>query len=459
MTLAPDTPLPDVDVTNGLSFEYEGKDDQVVRTVTLGGTAVTNVRTRKTTPRRSKVVTLERDDAFAAWWGSFIRGQKPTPERDKEPFRFMDLFSSVGGLSLGAMEALSSVGMRGMPLVAADVDPRALEVYKANLRPRTTIHESVRSMVDYRVSGRGEGARFAFNPTVTDDRLGNLTGAVDMILAGPPCQGHSSLNNHTRHEDPKNLLYLTVPAVAVAMGVRHVVIENVPNVVADKQGVVQTTMALLRDNGYNLTYGVLAADKFGWPQTRKRFFLVASLDTKPLPLGALNEMFARDALPVTWILDDLADMPLDEADPMCSVPVLSQANRDRVRYLFGEEDRYEIPIGNLRPPCHQNGTTYLATYGRMWPNKPAPTITGGFLTPGRGRFIHPTRPRVLTPREAARVQGFPDWFQFGVNPAEPPSRAELARWIGNAVPSLLGYVATLAAVGGQVKASELQEAV
>ena len=74
-----------------------------------------------------------------------------------------------------------------------------------------------------------------------------------MILAGPPCQGHSSLNNHTRHQDPKNFLYLTVPAVAVALGARHIVIENVPNVVADKYGVVQTTMALLRANGYHLT--------------------------------------------------------------------------------------------------------------------------------------------------------------------------------------------------------------
>lgn len=451
------TVLPDVDLTNGLSVRYEVNDSEATRTVTLGGKGVTHVRPRALARRGDNMRNLEAEDPFAAWWSGFIRGDKPTPERDKQPFRFVDLFASVGGLSLGAMEAMASLGMRATPLLAADVDARALEVYKANLRPRSTLQESVRGMVDFGVSGIGQGAKFAFTPTITDDRLGNLTGSVDMLLAGPPCQGHSSLNNHTRHEDPKNLLYLTVPAVAVAMGVKHIVIENVPNVVSDKQGVVQTTMALLRDSGYHVTYGVLAADKFGWPQTRKRFFLVASLDTQPLALGALKEMFTRDALPVEWMLDDLTGMPLDDTDPMSSVPVLSKENLRRVKYLF-DKDKHNLP-NVIRPDCHKNGTTYPATYGRMWADKPAPTITGGFLTPGRGRFLHPTERRVLTPREAARVQGFPDWFEFAVKPGEPPSRAELSRWIGNAVPSLLGYVATLAAVGGEVKASKPIDAV
>ena len=90
----------------------------------------------------------------------------------------------------------------------------------------------------------------------------------------------------------------------------------------------------------------------------------------------------------------------------------------------------------------------------MHRDQPAPTITGGFLTPGRGRFIHPTQRRVLTPREAARVQGFPDWFNFSTKSAEPPSRTELGRWIGNAVPSVLGFVATLSALGGEIKVAD-----
>jgi DNA (cytosine-5)-methyltransferase 1 len=117
-----------------------------------------------------------------------------------------------------------------------------------------------------------------------------------------------------------------------------------------------------------------------------------------------------------------------------------------------DNDEYTLPTA-IRPDCHKDGTTYEATYGRMYRDQPAPTITGGFLTPGRGRFIHPTQRRVLTPREAARLQGFPDWFRFTTK-SESPSRSELGRWIGNAVPSLLGCIATLSALGGELKVAD-----
>ena len=89
-------------------------------------------------------------DGFADWWNAFMRGPRQRPERDVDTLKFVDLFSSGGGgLSLGAMEAISSVGLRGQSLLAADVDAGALEVYKANLRPRADAHESVAGMVDF----------------------------------------------------------------------------------------------------------------------------------------------------------------------------------------------------------------------------------------------------------------------------------------------------------------------
>ncbi|KMO75869.1 putative BsuMI modification methylase subunit YdiO [Mycolicibacterium obuense] len=336
-------------------------------------------------------------------------------------------------------------------MLAADVDERALQVYRTNLRPRYVAPESVRGMFDFRVSGSGQAARFAYEPEALDERLLAMAGKIDMILAGPPCQGHSSLNNHSRHQDPKNLLYLTVPAAAQALDAKHVVIENVPNVVADRHGVVQTTISLLRGAGYNVTCGVLAADRFGWPQTRRRFFIVASKGANPLELDLLSTDFKRPALPVSWLLDDLAGRELDDLDVMQSVPQLSEENAMRVNWLH-DNDKYDLP-NVIRPDCHKDGTTYQAVYGRMKGNQPAPTITGGFLTPGRGRFVHPTLRRVLTPREAARIQGFPDWFDFVARPAEPPSRAEITRWIGNAVPSILGFFVTLAALGGELAAT------
>lgn len=426
----------------GVGVGYQVAQREVARHVTVGDRTIMHARPR--------LGTASGGDGFAEWWGSYIRGAKAPPDRTVKPLRFVDLFSSVGGLSLGAMEAASALGKRGLPLLAVDVDGRALQVYKANFRPRQVSSESVRGMLDFRVSGSGEDARFAYQPEVLDERLNALRGTVDLVLAGPPCQGHSSLNNHSRHEDPKNLLYLTVPAIAVALEARHIVIENVPNVVADKHGVVATTRGLLRDAGYNLTEGVLAADRLGWPQTRKRFFLVASRDTVPLDLAAISRDFVRDFLPVSWLLEDLAEHSLSISDVMHSVPQLSKENAVRVNWLH-DNDEYNLP-NEIRPDCHREGTTYPATYGRMYGDQPAPTITGGFLTPGRGRFVHPTRRRVLTPREAARIQGFPDWFNFVSNPSDQPSRAELSRWIGNAVPSLLGFVATLSALGGEATA-------
>lgn len=83
----------------------------------------------------------------------------------------------------------------------------------------------------------------------------------------------------------------------------------------------------------------------------------------------------------------------------------------------------------------------------MRPNEPAPTITTGFTTPGRGRHVHPTERRTLTPREAATLQGFPLNYRFITEKGSLPTRTQLAKWIGNAVPMPLGYAAALSALG------------
>ena len=135
----------------------------------------------------------------------------------------------------------------------------------------------------------------------------------------------------------------------------------------------------------------------------------------------------------------------DTEDLMDQVPQLSAENQDRINYLF-EHDLFDLP-NQVRPDCHKNGHTYPSVYGRLSWDKPSQTITTGFLTPGRGRYIHPSKRRVLTPREAARIQGFPDWFDF-VGQGEPPSRTSLSKWIGDAVPTPLGYAAVLTALSG-----------
>ncbi len=261
---------------------------------------------------------------------------------------------------------------------------------------------------------------------------------------GPPCQGHSNLNNKTRRDDPRNALYLAVPAVAVATGASAVIIENVPEVTAAKGDLVPTAIALLREADYEVEFGVLRATDVGWPQTRRRFFIVATRGWKPALFADVVEEQRAAPGGVDWLLQDLLDRPPD--DFMDQTPVLTAVNQERVDLLF-REGIFDLP-NHARPDCHKDGTTYGATYGRMKWAAPAPTITTGFGTPGRGRFVHPLRRRVLTPREAARVQGFPDWFDFSIN-GVAPTRSQLTTWIGNAVPAPLGRIAGLAALAGR----------
>jgi DNA (cytosine-5)-methyltransferase 1 len=114
---------------------------------------------------------------------------------------------------------------------------------------------------------------------------------------------------------------------------------------------------------------------------------------------------------------------------------LSKDNRERIQYLL-QNDLYDLP-NNLRPPCHQIGDhSYKSMYGRLKFGEAAQTITSGFGSPGQGRYVHPTQPRTLTPHEAARLQYFPDFFDF----SKATTRTALANMIGNAVPMKLSYV-------------------
>ena len=223
--------------------------------------------------------------------------------------------------------------------------------------------------------------------------------------------------------------------------------ENVPEVVNDKSDVVNTAKALLKASGYEwIDSGVLATDHLGGAQTRKRYFLIASriaVSEGDVHIKDVASSLKQEPRPLSWAIGDLLHEFTKELGTtiMNTTPVMSAENAARIKHLF-ENDLYDLPDAE-RPDSHKNGHTYPSVYGRMYWTKPSQTITTGFLTPGRGRHIHPIRPRVITPHEAARIQTFPDTFNFVVDAAHPPSRAGLQKWIGDAVPPLLGYAATL----------------
>jgi DNA (cytosine-5)-methyltransferase 1 len=391
----------------------------------------------------------EETDGFSAWWQSFLRGGQPFIEEngpERSPVRTVDVFCGCGGLTLGAAQAAIAVGRRLEAIAAIDVDDGGLEVHRHNFNTKHLLHMSASSLVDFHVGGTGSGAKFSYDPEIIDVALNSEIGKIDLFLAGPPCQGHSNLNNKTRREDPRNLLYLTAVALAVGLKARMVVIENVPGVVNDRSEVVAAGKALLKANGYDfLDSGVLAADDMGWAQTRKRFFLIAARRNSGADhptLKAVASGLRREAHGLSWAISDLMRSPSAPSlmGVMDTVPELSSDNRQRIKWLF-DNDKHQLPNAE-RPDCHKAGHSYPSVYGRMFWNKPAQTITTGFLTPGRGRYIHPMLPRVITPHEAARIQGFPDSFNFVVN-GHDPARSAITKWIGDAVPPILGYAAIL----------------
>jgi len=368
--------------------------------------------------------TDSREDAQSAFYYAFLRKRTkfPTP-KSLNCVRGTDLFCGCGGLSLGAMEAARAIGKRFMPIAAVDNDPVAIKVYEQNFPGSKTYTADISEVLD--------GA-FGSEPTPNEHNFLRGIKDVKITLAGPPCQGYSNLNNHTRLKDDRNALYERVARFVELVRPEHILIENVSTVIHGKEGAVHRSIEEMRELGYAVDSDIVDLARIGVPQKRKRHIVVASF-SKPLSVHDVIEKYRLDnEKSVKWAIEDLEDeIP---SSSFFAPSQLSEENMKRVKYLH-ENDIYVLPNW-LRPNCHRNGNTYPAMYGRMRLNEPAQTVTCGFLSPGQGRFIHPTRLRTLVPHEAARLQFFPDYFDFSL----VESKGSLSRLIGNATPWQLSYV-------------------
>lgn len=366
-------------------------------------------------------------DVFDLAW---LQAEKMWEESGHE-IRSVDLFSGCGGLSLGASMAAASVGARVRSVAAFDFFDAALDVHERNFGSKHLCKDPIETVFD--------GA-FGTSLTASERDWRTKLGRVDLVLAGPPCQGHSDLNNHSRRDDPKNQLYFRCARVAEVLKPKVVLIENVPGSRHDKSGVVDRTSEALKSLGYQVSSALLDATEFGVPQARKRFFLVARQKAGVFDLVAESRQLRLPQRSVLWAIGDLGVEA--QRGIFGTSATHSATNQDRIRYLF-DHDLYELPNAQ-RPACHRlKKHSYVSVYGRMYPDRPSPTITGGFGSTGQGRFVHPTEPRTLTPHEAARLQWFPDWFDFG-----PSKRVDLQTMIGNAVPSQLAWAALVTSLRG-----------
>jgi len=400
-------------------FEYSDSGKSVVRTVNL-----TDGR-KFSTRIRLKTTDINGEDAQSAFDYAFLRRRTlPTQSRCSSTVRVADLFCGCGGLSLGARGACRAVGKRFLPIAAVDDDPASLKVYERNFGCRGIRPRDITDILD---GGIGS------EPTDNERLFLKEVKGVDVLLAGPPCQGYSNLNNHTRRDDSRNALYERVARFVEIAKPEHVLIENVPQAVLGKGKAVQRSIDVMRELGYKVDSDVVDLAAIGVPQKRKRHVVIASTSKTLLVQDVVERYRVERVRPVSWAIDDLEDEP---PNGMFTTPSkYAEENVRRIRYLH-ENDVYDLP-DRLRPECHRNGNySCNSVYGRFRWGEPAPTITSGFGCPGQGRFVHPTRMRALTPHEAARLQFFPDFFDF----CHVETRASLAKMIGNAAPMRLSYV-------------------
>jgi len=370
--------------------------------------------------RETQCSWCERDSVF-------LRSkQRPALDSQAKVIAIADLFAGCGGMTVGLAEAALRAGCRASVSLAVDSDAEATAIYKSNFPTANIKTGYVESTFDGRV---GE------QPTPTEKGIAQEAGPVDLLLGGPPCQGHSDLNNHTRRADPKNALFLCMARATEVLRPSVVIVENVPTVQHDRGDIVAITSAALRASGYDVSGRVVDLSKVGVPQRRKRYLLIASQLPELKPSHILDLL--EETLPpnhrdrtVRWAIGDISrSMPATIFDTASRV---SDDNQARIGKLF-EKGIFDLP-NRHRPECHsEKDHSYKSMYGRLRWSLPAQTVTTGFGSMGQGRYVHPERPRTLTPHEAARLQTFPDWFEFG----HKTRRGALAKVIANAVPPLM----------------------
>ena len=350
----------------------------------------------------------------------------PVPDPSWPTISIADLFSGCGGLSLGIQRAAHDSEYSIDARLALDSDRVAMDVYGELFPTAKTICKPIEEVLDGEVDA---------HPTRSESGLALEVGDLDFMLGGPPCQGHSNLNNHSRRDDPRNGLYLRMARAAQLLSPSAIIIENVPTVTYDVRKAVQRTIDCLKSLKYTVGAGVVDLSNLGVPQRRRRHIILAlqncEADAQELVGSLGSPVCGHVPRTVRWAIGDLEDGTKANTFDSASKPY--SINQSRIDWLF-DNDETDLP-NELRPQCHRSDHSYTAMYGRMLWELPAQTVTTGFNCMGQGRYVHPSRRRVITPHEAARLQTLPDFVNFKAVPV----RKHLAKLIGNSVPPLLSY--------------------
>lgn len=379
----------------------------------------------------------------------------------------IDLFAGAGGLALGFEQAGFDV------VVAVEFDPVHAATHQMNFPEAAVICNDVRNVTGAEIRRAGG--------------LGQRT--IDVVVGGPPCQGFS-LIGHRVLDDPRNSLVFHFLRVVTELKPRTFVMENVPGMATGAHGqLLRELIEKFGEAGYRvrMPHRTLNARFFGVPQDRERLFLLGSRRDTPVPdypsfltrsrsgrarsSGVASLEFSLDGLPLCPSVGDaISDLPeieefpeLIESDEIRTT--LKKKASGYARILRGEladDGDYSYPrlseVGRLTG-CLRASHTVLSRerFAATEPGATEPvsrffklaldgacnTLRAGTASE-RGAFtaprpIHPTSPRCISVREAARLHSYPDWFRFH------RTIWHGFRQIGNSVPPWLGR-----AVGGSI---------
>lgn len=309
------------------------------------------------------------------------------------------LFSGAGGLHLGLERAGIQV------VVATDISRYAAATHKTNWPSVPFIDRDARRLSGAELLDAANGVR------------------PDVVFGGPPCQGFSTLGDKVS-ADPRNELFLAFARLVKELSPRFVLIENVKALATMYQGrfkrhIVETFEQL----GYTVDTAILNAADYGVPQIRERVIFFAtkhpSMFSFPVPTHG-----PCGSVPYNTVWNAIGDL-VNANSSVANHIALDHSRRVIERYkLIPEGGR--LPPPELLPRAIRR-KNFGNTYKRLDRHKPSLT-----MVPGNNAFpIHPVLDRSLTPREAARLQGFPDSFIF------VGDRRNQCILVGNAVPPQL----------------------
>ncbi|MCB8821919.1 DNA cytosine methyltransferase [Microvirga rosea] len=361
----------------------------------------------------------------------------------------VDLFSGAGGLAVGFRQAGWAI------LAANDADRDAGETFRLNF-PEATFFE---------------GAISQLTAEALLEECGLEAGELDCLIGGPPCQSFS-YNNHNRSaDDERARLFEDYLRLVEGLKPKTLIMENVPGILTiGNRSVINEIFSQLALLGYESAVRILSAEEFGTPQIRRRVFIVGSRVGKADDL--LPEPTHKSARVISSKRSETASgrrRPVTVGQAIGDLPPLANGggvqlaarSRTRAKNSFQREVRKGAKA-LYNHICQTLGPLMLERIqhvpeGGNWRNIPRDLLTAGMqraeltdhtkrygrlsrkglastiLTkcdPHWGAYIHPTQDRVISVREAARLQGFPDAFVFaGQNIGKQYMQ------VGNAVPA------------------------